>query len=408
VNSAMRHLRRWAPKLLAVALSIGLYRLACLPSLPASERIQLASRFKFSRSVLPEPPHSPYKYMRQVHPSLKQISAWISAVGAAVSLADLDGDGFPNDMCHVEPRTDQVIIAPVPGTGDRYVPFALRPSPLPYRPETTAPMGCVAGDFNEDGLMDLLVYYWGRTPIVFLRKTGTPGRRFPISASDYVPVDIVPTGERWYTNAATLADVDGDGHIDVILGNYFADGAQILNASATGLEHMQHSMSRAYNGGSKRFLLWTGSSPSPTPKVKFRNVATNLDERILHGWTLAVGAADLDGDLRPEIYFVNDFGPDRLLHNLSTPGKLHFSLLTGEKTFTTPNSKVLGRDSFKGMGIDFADVNGDGLLDMFISNITAEYALEESNFLFVSTGQLDRMRRGVAPYIDRSESLGLS
>ena len=38
---------------------------------------------------------------------------------------------------------------------------------------TMAPMGCLPGDLNEDGLMDLLVYYWGRTPIAFLhRDTG--------------------------------------------------------------------------------------------------------------------------------------------------------------------------------------------------------------------------------------------
>ena len=83
-------------------------------------------------------------------------------------------------------------------------------------------------------------------------------------------------------------------------------------------------------------------------------------------------------------------------------------LLEGSKTLTTPNSKVVGRDSFKGMGVDFGDLNGDGLLDIFVSNIAAEYALEESHFVFVSTGETDLMRRGVAPYFDQSERLGLS
>jgi hypothetical protein len=58
---------------------------------------------------------------------------------------------------------------------------------------------------------------------------------------------------------------------------------------------------------------------------------------------LALGAADLDGDLMPELYFANDFGPDRLLHNRSTPGHLNFALLEGERKFTTPSSKVLGK-----------------------------------------------------------------
>ena len=36
--------------------------------------------------------------------------------------------------------------------------------------DTMAPMGCLPGDMDEDGRMDLLVYYWGRSPIAFLRR----------------------------------------------------------------------------------------------------------------------------------------------------------------------------------------------------------------------------------------------
>ena len=50
-----------------------------------------------------------------MHPSLKTIESWISAVGAAVALNDLDGDGLPNDVVYVDTRTDRVIVAPVPG-----------------------------------------------------------------------------------------------------------------------------------------------------------------------------------------------------------------------------------------------------------------------------------------------------
>ncbi|MEP6742641.1 MAG: CRTAC1 family protein, partial [bacterium] len=129
---------------------------------------------------------------------------------------------------------------------------------------------------------------------------------------------------------------------------------------------------------------------------------------VNHGWTLAAGAVDMDGDMLPELYFANDFGPDRLLHNRSTPGRLRFDLLKGSETLTTPHSSALGRDSFKGMGVDFADLNGDGLPDIYVSNITAEYGLMESNFLFLSTGRIDLMQRGIAPYVNRSEQLGLS
>ncbi|NEQ87996.1 MAG: CRTAC1 family protein, partial [Moorea sp. SIO2I5] len=144
------------------------------------------------------------------------------------------------------------------------------------------------------------------------------------------------------------------------------------------------------------------------PRVKFQDITGVMDQNVAHAWTLAVGTADLDGDLQPEIYFANDFGPDRLLHNRSRPGHLEFALLEGQKGLTTPNSKVLGKDSFKGMGVDFGDVNGDGLLDIYISNIADDYALEESHFLFTSTGKLEDINQGIAPYVDHSEPLGVS
>jgi hypothetical protein len=408
----MSFLSRHATRLLALSIILVLYGFALLPDYPASKRQHLAARFHFTRLPLPELPGYPQKTIRQVNPSLQHIAGWISAVGAGVALADLDGDGLANDLCHVDPRTDQVIVSPVPGTGERYKPFVLNPQPLPYDATTMAPMGCLPGDLNEDGLMDILVYYWGRTPVAFLRKPSVdPGA--PLQASDYVPVEVVPGGGRWYTNAATLADLDGDGHLDLVIGNYFPDGARILDAHATVPDHMQHSMSRAFNGGGPHLLL-AEIRPGQFPGVQFREVTDWLEadptakEQVNHGWTLAVGAADLDGDLLPELYFANDFGPDHLLYNRSTPGQLRFTLAEGKKGFTTPSSKVLGRDSFKGMGVDFADLNGDGWPDILVSNIAAEYALEESHFAFISTGQVERLKQGVAPYVDRSESLGLS
>jgi enediyne biosynthesis protein E4 len=400
-------LRRNAARAVALVFVLSLFAIARLPELPNAELAAMAAHFKFTRTPLPELANSTFRSVRTVNPSLARISGWISSVGASVALNDLDGDGLPNDVCYVDPRTDQVIVAPVPGTGARYEPFALDPAPfLPYDSTTMAPMGCLPGDLNEDGLIDILVYYWGRTPVAFLRRADS--RYQSLSRASYVAREIVPGGERWYTNAATRADLDGDGHIDLIIGNYFPDGARMLDAQASDVEQMQHSMSRAFNGGGKHLLLWAGATTGNEPTVQFEEAKGILDEEVNHGWTLAIAACDLDGDLLPELYFANDFGPDRLLHNLSTPGHLRFALLEGEPTLTTPSSKVLGHDSFKGMGVDCGDLNDDGLPDLFVSNITSQYALEESNFVFLSTGDLDRMKVGIAPYIDKSESLGLS
>lgn len=395
-SPATKALRVHARRITAVAIVASLYGMARLPVLSDDERAEMAERFRFTPFPLTELSSAPARSVRPVHPSLRHIEAWISSVGAGVALADADGDGLPNDVCHVDPRTDQVIISPVPGTSARYAPFALDAAPLPYAPATMAPMGCLPGDVTEDGATDLLVYYWGHPPVAFLRRRGSP-----MAAEGYARTEVAEGGERWFTNAATFADVDGDGHADLIIGNYFPDGARILDAAADGGERMQHSMSRAYNAGRNRVLLWDGPA-------RFRETPGVFDNEIAHAWTLAVGAADLNGDGLPELYFANDFGPDRLLLNASRPGAPRFTLLQGRRTFGTPRSKVLGHDSFKGMGVDFADLNGDGLLDIYVSNIAGEYALEESHFAWISTGRMEEMRRGVAPFVDRSEPLGLS
>jgi enediyne biosynthesis protein E4 len=398
-------LRQQSKRLVALGLVLGLLLLAQTPTLSRREQEAMADRFAFQRLSLLELPMATARDERPVNPHLARHSGWISAVGAAIALNDLDGDGLPNDVCQVETRTDQVIVAPVPGSGNRFEPFSLVADLGTHRPGSVAPMGCVPHDMNEDGQMDLLVYYWGRPPLAFLKKSEI----LPTSSA-YVVQEVLPkaAAEQWFTNGATFADMDGDGHSDLIIGNYFADNDDILNASATNAPEMQDSMTRAFNGGTNHILLWTDATAAGAPSVTFADQKGVFADEVSHAWTLAIGAADLDGDLLPEVYFANDFGPDRLLHNRSRPGKVRLALLSGEKPIGMPNSKVLGRDSFKGMGVDFADLNGDGLLDIYVSNIAETYALEESHFVFVSTGHPEQMAQGKAPYLDRSESLGLS
>ena len=399
-------LRRNLPRIAAALIVVFLFFQARVPDISAHERAQLASRFHFARYTLAWESGAKAKTVRAVHPSLKRISAWISSVGAAVAAGDLDGDGLPNDICLVDPRTDQVTIQPAPTTGGRYPAFELKPAR--YDSATMAPMGCLIGDLNEDGLLDVVVYYWGRTPVAFLRKTGTPGHAAAISAADYVAVELVPGEERWFSNAGLFADVDGDGHADLVIGNYFQDGGHILDASASGTEVMHNTKSRSFNGGAKHVLLWKDGGGGGRPFVRLEEVKNVFPPEVEHGWTLGAGAADLDGDLLPELYFAHDFGPDRLLHNVSTPGHVAFTLLEGHRGFTTPASSVLGKDSFKGMGVDFADINGDGIPDIFVSNIADDYALQESHFLWLSTGDHDAIRQGRAPYEQASERLGVS
>ncbi len=398
-----RFLSRHGTLLAAILSVVTLYGMT-LPSKPgAGEEAEMAARFRFTPLAIPRPAGFFEREVRSVHPSMERISAWVSAMGAAAALGDVDGDGLPNDLCHVEPRSDQVHVLPVPGTGERYAPFLLTPAPLPYD-QTMAPMGCLIADLNLDGSMDFLVYYWGRTPVAFLRRAGT----ITPTPAAYRAVEVVEKVERWYSNAATLADLDGDGHPDLVLGNTYPDDSPLLDAQASGVMVMPESTSRSANGGRNRLLLWVGATSGDTPTLLYRDASAALSEEDSRGWTLAVAAGDLDGDGLPELYFANDFGPDRLLHNRSVPGHLRFARLHGEKGFFTPKSFVLGQDSCKGMGAELADVNGDGRMDIHVSNISSTWSLQEGHFLWLSTGRVEEMRRGLAPYVQGAERLGLS
>ncbi|MFI6235585.1 CRTAC1 family protein [Micromonospora sp. NPDC050784] len=408
-------LHRRLPAIVALALVALLFQLGRLPSASASELAQTASGFAFQPASIAMPGGYPQQTVRKVNQKYQDINAWISSVGSGVAMNDLDGDGLPNDLCITDPRIDQVVVTPVPGPGTpRYAPFALNPAPLPMS-DTMAPMGCVPGDFNEDGRTDVLVYLWGRTPILYLAKAGAVG----LTMNTFRPVEVLPQspgdrydGPQWNTNTVAVDDFDGDGHVDIFVGNYFPHGPVLDDTKKDGVA-MNHSMSQAFNGGEDYFFRCTGATAGTEPTATFELVSDVLPRAVSKGWALAAAANDVDGDLLPELYVAHDFGPDRMLYNRSTPGKIEFAPVKAVRDPLVPKSKRVGADSFKGMGVDFGDLDGDGLYDMYVSNIATTFGLEESHFAFVNSAKDQKDLRthlddGTAPFKDESAPLGLA
>ncbi|WP_330249647.1 CRTAC1 family protein [Nocardia sp. NBC_00565] len=377
----------------------------------------LASRFHFTEMPIALPPGLPEHKIRHIEPRYEHIVAWLSSVNAATAINDIDGNGRADDLCLVDSRSDTVIVTPTPDSDtSRYAPFVLDPAPLPTD-DRMAPTGCVPGDFDHSGRIGLMVYYGGRTPVLFLPRAGA--RHLDNKA--FKPVEMVEPpatkdgsyqGARWFTLAASVADFDGDGNPDVYLGNYFPDSDFIGPDGAHSLT-LNESFSTATNAGTSRLLTFQQSSGGAEPNAVYREVVDALPEGKYNGWTLATATQDLTGDQLPELYVANDMGKDRLFVNKSTAGHIKFDLAEGERGPTDPKSSVLGHDSFKGMGADFGDLDGDGMPDLFVSNIAQRWGILESNLAFYNTAAdpkqaADELNSGVAPFKNRAVAQGVA
>jgi hypothetical protein len=383
--------------------------LARLPDPPPGEAERLAARFKFTWQRLPAVPIPAGGVVFPVNKTAAHMQFYFYQIGASAAIGDLSGTGLPYDLVITDPRAKSVMVMPVPGTGNRYAPFVLDFGKF-FDPVTEYPTLVRIADMNEDGLADIFVGFYGRPPLLLLRRAPADLQpQAPLSMASFKVVELVPgLSQRWWTATATFADIDGDGHQDIVIGNYYPENDELTDPNSDRPVQMNNNFSRANNGGGSKIFLYARSESGTEPTVVYRDAGDVLPNNGAHAWTLAVGAADLDRKGLSDLYIANDFGPDQLLWNRSQPGKVKFKELQGEPDFFRPSSMVIGHDSFKGMGIDFGDINNDGIFDMFVSNIASPFALQESHFLWTSTGQMDRMKDGIAPWVDRADDLGVA
>ncbi|HKI02077.1 MAG TPA: CRTAC1 family protein, partial [Thermoanaerobaculia bacterium] len=167
-----------------------------------------------------------------------------------------------------------------------------------------------------------------------------------------------------YANAITAVafDYDRDGDLDLFTGNYFQP-VNLFNPDTP--RFFPESFETADNGGG--LTVWRNDGGG-----RFAD-ATREAGIALSGWTLDLGHADFDNDGDDDLYVACDFGTDRFLVN------------NGDGTFADRTKQAVGIDTKKGMNADWGDYDNDGLLDVFVTNITDEY-MREGNFLWRNNG----------------------
>ncbi|MFN8546445.1 MAG: CRTAC1 family protein [Candidatus Eisenbacteria bacterium] len=303
------------------------------------------------------------KTLEEVDPRVAHVAKWVLSVGASVAAADVDLDG----------RVDLFLVGPLMEPGDRAVlyrnlgGFRFERLPLPALETVThdpRAHGLIAGatfaDFDDDGDPDLfLPVAFGGCHLLANRMVESGAPRFE---------DVTGAlGEHAISLAAQVLDYDRDGKLDLFVAQamspYLADYADptplnlfaLPSPAYPGDRRMFHFMHESWwnaqNGG--RNCLYRGAGDFTFTSCD------SLAPPETH-WSLAVGSADFDHDGWTDLYVANDFGPDDLYRNRE--GRA-FDAVRGRF------SSAVGRDTYKGMNATVADVDRDGALDVYVSNV---------------------------------------
>ena len=210
-------------------------------------------------------------------------------------------------------------------------------------------MGACAGDYDNDGRIDLYVTGVGSNQLY--RNAGRG--RFA-----EVPNSAGADPRLWSTSCAFL-DIDRDGDLDLFVTNY-VDPVQ----------------------NKDRFCGVAGPPPlrdychpliyQPLRSVLYRNTGGNFEDVSapsgvggLRGNGLGVAVADVDDDGWPDVFVANDAMPNFLFHN---NGNGTFTDIGGAAgVAVTADGKAKA-----GMGTAFGDVGGTGRLGLIVTNHETE------------------------------------
>jgi hypothetical protein len=284
-------------------------------------------------------------------PKIANIEPHVAALGASVSVADFDGDGWP-DLYFTNSRfgsPNALYRNKRDGTFEE-VAASAGLADL-NRPGDGVSMGAVWGDFDNDGREDVLVYRYGYLALF----KNVDGRHFE---------DVTAKAglHRWMnSNGAIWLDYDRDGLLDLYVTAYFRSDIDLWHLTTTKIMH--NSFEFATNGGKNLLFHNLGGG-------KFEDVTDKMGVGSTR-WSLAAASADFNGDGWPDIYLANDYGPEELY--LSDRGRSFILTTAG-----------LESESKSGMSATLGDAFNRGRLDAFVTNISEPGYLFQNNNLRVN------------------------
>jgi enediyne biosynthesis protein E4 len=288
----------------------------------------------------------------RLDPQLDHIMPQVASMGAAVSIVDVDRDGWQDIYVTNSRGGSYNRLYRNLGDGTFKDVAADMGVADVNQLGTGVSMGAVWGDYDNDGYEDLFLYKWGR-PELF-RNDG--GRRL-VRVTEHAGLP------GWVNaNTAVWLDYDRDGRVDLFIGGYYAEHVNLWRLTTTRM--MPESFEYAQNGGRKYLLRNCGDG-------RFEDVTEQLGITSRR-WALAATAADLRGTGYPDLFIANDYGVSELYVN---EGGARFREV-GKQT-------GVGFAPKSGMNAAVGDIFNQGQFAIYVTNISEEGILLQGNNLWV-------------------------